>query len=92
MTVTYRNGAFHPAEPLDLPEGTQVEIQVEAADEPLSDSAAEPLDPEPYAFLRALSEANLDGPPDWSENINDYLTGRKTDQGRTLDGRDVRRG
>ena len=28
---------------------------------------------EPYSFLQVLEDAKLDGPPDWSENIEDYL-------------------
>jgi len=28
---------------------------------------------EPYAFLKVLEDANLDGPPDWSENLEEYL-------------------
>lgn len=113
MTVpaTYRNGAFYPDAPVDLPDGTRAEIAVEAAD----DSNAEP-----YAFLKALEEANLDSvgdgadasapeappsapyawmsvrldqdldlPPDFSENVNDYVSGRKTYKGRRFDGKDI---
>ena len=28
---------------------------------------------ETYSFLQVLEDAKLDGPPDWSENIEDYL-------------------
>ena len=28
---------------------------------------------EPYRFLKVLEEANLEGPPDWSANLDDYL-------------------
>ncbi len=78
MTVpaTYRDGAFHP---VDLPDGTHGEIAVEA---PPSRR---------HEWLDALLNANLDGPTDGSENVNDYLTGERTYEGRTLDGRDVPR-
>ena len=84
MTIpaTYRDGAFHPDAPVDLPDGTHVEIPVEAASSEV----------EPYAFLKALEAASLDGPADGSEHVNEYLTGQRTYQGQTLDGRDVPRG
>ena len=37
---------------------------------------------EPYAFLKTLSEANLEGPTDWSEHLDDYLY-----QGKSYDGK-----
>ena len=66
MTIpaTYRDGAFHPDAPVDLPDGTHVEIPVEA-------TAA-------YGSLHALIDGDADGPPDWSENVNAYLTGDKS--------------
>jgi hypothetical protein len=32
---------------------------------------------EPYAFLTTLEGAALEGPPDWSENFEDYIHGSK---------------
>lgn len=63
MTVpaTYRNGAFHPDAPVDLPDGTPVEIRVDV--------------PVAYGSFHALIDGDVDGPPDWSENVNAYLTG-----------------
>jgi len=28
---------------------------------------------EPYSFLKYAASLNLDGPEDWSENLDDYL-------------------
>jgi len=28
---------------------------------------------ESYDFLKVLEQANLEGPPDWSENLEEYL-------------------
>lgn len=72
-----------PHEPVDLPDGTHLEIAIEAPDA----SAVEP-----YALLKVLEEVGLDGPPDGSEHINECLTGQRTYHGRTIDGRDVSRG
>ena len=79
MTVpaTYRDGAFHPDAPVALPDGTRVEISVET---PAAD---------PYAWMDILAEANLDGPADASENVNEYVSGRKVYTRRRAGGKDV---
>ena len=33
----------------------------------------------PYAFLETAMRLKLQGPPDWSENLDDYLYGDKKD-------------
>jgi len=33
---------------------------------------------EPYSFFKVASTLNLDGPPDWSENLDAYLYGGKS--------------
>jgi hypothetical protein len=53
----------HPA----LAAGEQVEVIV------LLPSPKPPEKGEPYAFLKVLREANLEGPSDWSEHLDDYL-------------------
>ena len=68
VTATYRDGAFHPDREMDLPEGTRVEIAL-------------PISGEPYSFFDTAESLRIDGPPDWSEHINEYLTGE-----RDLDG------
>ena len=57
---------LHPAEPLELAPNTRVRITVEAA---------EAADREPMSFLDVARSLNLDGPPDWSENLHEYLYG-----------------
>lgn len=51
----------------NLPAGEQVEVIV------LVPARKENHEVEPYAFLKVLEQANLDGPPDWSENLEEYL-------------------
>jgi len=58
-TVEVRNPA--------LPAGEQVEVIVLLLAKKADGQA------EPYEFLKVLEQANLDGPPDWSENLEEYL-------------------
>ena len=37
---------------------------------------------DPYSFLKVLEEANLDGPPDWSAHLDDYLYRGKAHDGK----------
>jgi len=55
---------FLPEEPLDLQPNTRVRITIEI------DSAPQA---EPYSFLDLAQTLRLEGPPDWSEKIEDYL-------------------
>ena len=58
---------LRPDEPLDLEPNTRVRVTVE---EKLANR------PKNRSFLRTARSLNLDGPPDWSERIDDYLYGR----------------
>ncbi|MBM3883394.1 MAG: hypothetical protein FJ387_27420 [Verrucomicrobia bacterium] len=55
-----------------LPPGEEVEVIVLLPEKRQNNQG------EPYAFLKVLEEARLEGPPDWSENLEEYLYhGRK---------------
>lgn len=56
-----------PGEPLDLNEGARVRITVETIEEPEATVSA--------SFLKTARSLQLDGPPDWSERIDEYLYG-----------------
>ncbi len=60
---------FRPAEPLTLEPNTRVWIVIETTP-PAADKAV--------SFLRTARSLNLDGPPDWSANLENYLYGDKT--------------
>lgn len=64
LAAVYDGKVFLPEEPLDLQPNTRVHLTVETGSEPKS---AE------YSFLRVASSLNLEGPPDWSERIEDHL-------------------
>lgn len=59
---------FRPEKPVKLKPNTRVKIIVETV------SAAEA---KKDSFLRTAKALNLDGPPDWSANIDEYLYGKE---------------
>ena len=63
---------FRPEKPVKLKANTRVKIIVEPV------SAAEAKD---VSFLRTAKALNLDGPPDWSSNIDEYLYGKELKDG-----------
>lgn len=58
---------LRPDEPLKLEPNTRVRLIVET----VSSTKA----PETPSFLRTARSLNLDGPRDWSENLDSYLYG-----------------
>ncbi|MFL6198036.1 MAG: antitoxin family protein [Thermoanaerobaculia bacterium] len=64
LDALYDGKAFLPEEPLDLQPNTRVRITVETDPAPQA---------EPYSFLDMAQTLRLEGPPDWSERIEDYL-------------------
>lgn len=67
-TIEVRNSAF--------PAGEEVEVIVL-----LPTRTTKPSAGDPYAYLGILEGANLEGPPDWSAHLDDYLYGGKTHDG-----------
>jgi predicted DNA-binding antitoxin AbrB/MazE fold protein len=61
---------LRPEEPLELKANTRVRITVEERPSP---------DLKRRSFLKTARSLNLDGPPDWSERIEDYLYGNPND-------------
>ena len=55
---------FRPAEPVALEPNTYVQIIV---------STVSGNSKEPVSFLRVARALNLEGPPDWSANLDKYL-------------------
>lgn len=60
---------FHPTEPVALGPNTRVWITIETT---------LPTDGGAESFLRTARALNLDGPPDWSVNLDEYLYGGQT--------------
>jgi hypothetical protein len=60
--------ALHPAEPLELAPNTCVRITIETLPPPRDT---------PISFLDVARALDLDGPSDWSTNLDAYLSGGK---------------
>jgi predicted DNA-binding antitoxin AbrB/MazE fold protein len=72
IKAVYNGRVFEPQVPVDLPAGTEVEVTVLAAAVKTG---------EPHAWMRLLAEAHLDGPSDWSENVDKYRFGWGAEDG-----------
>ena len=67
MTIDafFDGSVLRPIEPLELEPNTRVRITIEAT----------PSEDKPLSFLETARSLNLDGPPDWSKNLDAYLYG-----------------
>ncbi len=70
LTAVFDGTVLRPEEPLDLAVNTRVRLTIELTAE---------AKPAPASFLRTARELDLDGPPDWSTNLEDYLYGDVVD-------------
>jgi hypothetical protein len=73
LYATYDGEVLRPESPVLLAPDTRVRVTIEAElEEPRTSM---PGECNPYAWLDFLESANLDGPPDWSERLHEYLYG-----------------
>ena len=72
LYLTYDGETLRSDEPLELEAGTRIKVTVEAIN---------PTEPtgKPYSFFENALNMNLDGPPDWSARLDDYLYGEPCD-------------
>ncbi|MGA9347431.1 MAG: antitoxin family protein [Anaerolineae bacterium] len=68
IEALYDGLVLRPVEPLALEPNTRVWIVIEIVP-PTTDT--------PRSFLRTARSLNLDGPSDWSANLENYLYGDK---------------
>jgi predicted DNA-binding antitoxin AbrB/MazE fold protein len=66
LEAVYDGSVLRPDEPLPLEANTRVRLTVEPI--PAKTGA-------PHSFLRTAMSMNLQGPPDWSANLDRYLYG-----------------
>ena len=66
IETVYDGKAFLPEEPLELEANTRVRLVVETL--PL-------VEEDSLSFLDVAAGLHLDGPPDWSVRLDDYLYG-----------------
>jgi hypothetical protein len=67
LDAIFDGSVFRPDGPIQLEPNTRVRLTIE----PATTSA-----PESESFLRVARSLNLDGPPDWSSRLDEYLYGR----------------
>jgi predicted DNA-binding antitoxin AbrB/MazE fold protein len=66
IEAVFDGTVFRPSEPIPLKPNTRVQITIETA---------LPAPDEGLSFLQVARTLNLDGPPDWSANLEEYLYG-----------------
>jgi len=66
LTAVFDGTVLRPEAPLDLAVNTRVRLTIEPTAEPA---------PVETSFLQTAMELDLDGPRDWSANLEDYLYG-----------------
>ena len=66
LHATFDGKVFRPEEDLSLTPNTRVIITIEISEEP---------PPQATSFLQTAGSLNLEGPPDWSARLDDYLYG-----------------
>ena len=66
IEAVFDGEALRPDEPLGLAPNTRVRLTIETASP----------SPAPLSFLRTARGLGLDGPPDWSANLEEYLYGK----------------
>lgn len=67
LDAVFDGTVLHPVEPLALEPNTRVRITIET----------EPAKQKRASFLQTARSLELEGPSDWSENVDDYLYGNK---------------
>lgn len=69
FTAIYDGEVLRPDEPIDLEPNTRVQITIEPI-------PTQPIRKRKYSFIKTALSLNLQGPPDWSARIDDYLYGQ----------------
>lgn len=72
LEAVFDGKVIHPAEPIALEPNTRVRIVIETVTE---------AEAKPVSFLRAARSLKLDGPADWSTNLDQYLYGEDAQRG-----------
>ena len=70
IEAVFDGEVLRPQEPLELQPNTKVRITIE---EPATNKLNS------KSFLQTARSLNLEGPPDWSERIEEYLYENRTD-------------
>ena len=71
IQATFDGRVLHPDEPLPLPPNSRVTVTISVPDESAGAGS----------FLQTAGALELDGPEDWSENLDEYLYGQAGNAG-----------
>ncbi len=66
LDAVFDGNVFRPDQPIELEPNTRVRITIEPTP---------PAERNSESFLRVARSLNLEGPPDWSSRLDDYLYG-----------------
>ena len=66
LEAVFDGTVLRPDEPIELEPNTRVRLVLETMPQATQ---------EPASFLRTARSLQLDGPPDWSNNLDSYLSG-----------------
>ena len=66
MDAVFDGNVFRPDGPIQLEPNTRVRLTIEPAPTSVRESES---------FLRVARSLNLEGPPDWSSRLDEYLYG-----------------
>lgn len=72
LEAVFDGNVILPDEPIALEPNTRVRVVIETVDETQA---------KPVSFLRAARSLKLDGPADWSTNLDNYLYGDEAQRG-----------
>ena len=78
LKAIYDGEVLRPDEPLDLEPNTRIQITIETQDGETKDIPSR----NGKSFLDTARSLNLEGPPDWSDRLEEYLYGTKSDAER----------
>ncbi|HXG84443.1 MAG TPA: antitoxin AF2212-like protein [Pyrinomonadaceae bacterium] len=70
LEATFDGEVFRPDEPVDLEPNTRVKLNLVVKKKKKTDK--------PYSFLDYALSIDLDAPPDYASNIDEYLYGGKS--------------
>ena len=85
IEATFDGEVFRPTQPVPLEPNTPVKLTVEMAAPPAPEDKVSDKTAKPYSFFDVLKSMQIDGPPDWSANVDKYLYGHLHDEGRDGD-------
>ncbi len=80
IEATFDGEVFRPTQPVALEPNTPVKLTVETATATLPPEQGHATPGEPYSFFDTLKSMRIDGPPDWSANVDKYLYGHLHDE------------